>query len=490
MSNSGLFVFHYGYAIARWYDGWRCTIQENGLRKSIVDSSFFNHDPDLGFDLRHQISALIVCLDKIDNERNVSRKYSTTNVISREQECSDREGPLEKRIYGGKIKRTSALRNDIADKQIKRGSTNVVGTSIATRNSMDGFMLRNKTIKCPSLHSFHMNASGVDQSLIKSYTTFVKYHMSPFSNYFYPIKPSTNSCRMNYQSKQAIRVFFGKTMNDNDKSKDTATRAVYGPLAVLKSTGAHPSHQYRVLPFTDRIQKMASELMSFLKSKGIPICSGSDFNFLEVKIYIGDDIFKDKHNEVISDYNGNPLRLGCNKQVSVHNDLNFSDEGVQSDSDTACSDHPTVTVTIGASRRLFFERLTKKIDDNGWCTLANEHSVSFDLRHGSIFVLSPEDDKPCNLSRSDETKYKTKHGVQFTDDGVSFAFVFRRVKTSSKFHPKDNTWLWQRESREIRERIKSYVKNNESEYNDVVKEFRAGEMKQLERNIKKYVSTI
>ena len=163
---------------------------------------------------------------------------------------------------------------------------------------------------------------------------------------------------------------------------------------------------------------------------------------------------------------------------------------MQSDSDTACSDHPTVTVTIGASRRLFFERLTKKIDDNGWCTLANEHSVSFDLRHGSIFVLSPEDDKPCNLSRSDETKYKTKHGVQFTDDGVSFAFVFRRVKTTSKFHPKDNTWLWQRESREIRERIKSYVKNNESEYNDVVKEFRAGEMKQLERNIKKYVSTI
>ena len=134
--------------------------------------------------------------------------------------------------------------------------------------------------------------------------------------------------------------------------------------------------------------------------------------------------------------------------------------------------------------------MTKNPGHKCWSTLYGQQSVSFDLQHGSIFVLSPEDDKPSNLSRLNTTKYKTKHGVQFTDDGVSFAFVFRRVKTSSKFHPKDNTWLWQRESREIRERIKSYVKNNESEYDDVVKEFRAGEMKQLERNIKKYVSTI
>ena len=471
--NGGLFVFHYGYAVARWYDEWRCKIQEKGWIKCLKESSYFDKNQDLALLLRHQISALIVCLDRIDNKRNEGIKHSTTNVICHEQDCLM---PPDRR--------------DVADTKKKGRAENIFGRSMVTRNSVGGETLKTTLIKCPSLHSFHMNTNTVDQSLIKLYTTFVKYHMSPFSNYFYPIKPLTNSCRMNYQSKQAIRIFFGKNMNDNAKSKDTVTRAVYGPLAVLKSTGAHPSLQYRVMPFTDRIEKMASELLSLLKRKGVPTHSVSGFNFLEVKIYLGDDIFKDRHKEVILDYNGNSLRLGCNKQVSAHNDLNFSDDGVQSVSDTACSDHPTVTVTVGASRRLFFERLTKKTGDRGWCTLDSEHSTSFNLEHGSIFVLSPEDDKPRNLSRSDETKYKTKHGVEFTNDGVSFAFVFRRVNTTSQFRRKDNTWLWQTESSEVRDRINDYVRDNEFKHRNVKTELREREMKQLERNIKKYVSSM
>ena len=188
-------------------------------------------------------------------------------------------------------------------------------------------------------------------------------------------------------------------------------------------------------------------------------------------------MFKDRRNEVIMDYQGDPLRLGCNKGVGAHNDLNFSDAGVPSIGDTACSDQPTVTVTIGACRRLFFHRLTKKIDQRQWSTLNSEHSVSFDLNHGSIFVLSPEDGKPRCLSRSDPTKYKTKHGVEFKNDGVSFAFVFRRVNKTGQFNRKDNTWLWHREGGDVSQRISLYIKNNVSEYDKVRKPVREMEKK-------------
>ena len=85
--NGGLFVFHYGYAVARWYDEWRCKIQEKGLIKCFKESSYFDKNQHLALLLRHQISALIVCLDKIDTKRNEAIKHSTTNVICLEQEC-------------------------------------------------------------------------------------------------------------------------------------------------------------------------------------------------------------------------------------------------------------------------------------------------------------------------------------------------------------------------------------------------------------------
>ena len=112
--------------------------------------------------------------------------------------------------------------------------------------------------------------------------------------------------------------------------------------------------------------------------------------------------------------------------------------------------------------------LFTKTDHRQWSTLNSEHSVSFDLNHGSIFVLSPEDDKPRCLSRSEPTKYKTKHGVEFKNDGVSFAFVFRRVKNKTgQFNRKDNTWLWHREGGGVSQRISLYIKNNVSEYKKV-----------------------
>ena len=160
--------------------------------------------------------------------------------------------------------------NDIIlndNKVVPAREKNVV-TQIRTRNSAGRTCKRKKVMRCPSLNSFLINPDTLDQSIIKMHIKFVKNHIVPISELFYPIKPLTNSWRMNYQSKQAIRVFYGKTIMDKTLSPCSVRRAVYGPLSVLKSYGTHPSHQYKVLPFTNEIETMSSSLLTFLKKKG------------------------------------------------------------------------------------------------------------------------------------------------------------------------------------------------------------------------------
>ena len=69
----------------------------------------------------------------------------------------------------------------------------------------------------PALHSFKIEAKHVDVDLRGKFLNFITDNMVPFKQFFHPIIPSTNSCRMNYQSPQAIRVFYG----EQDMSKST-----------------------------------------------------------------------------------------------------------------------------------------------------------------------------------------------------------------------------------------------------------------------------
>ena len=96
---------------------------------------------------------------------------------------------------------------------------------------------------------------------------------------------------MNYQSKQAICVFYGESYSRENHDEEYDVRSVYGPTAVLKSNGAHPFDSYKVFPFLQDIKKMARLLNSFVKKNGLAPETGVCFNFLEIKIIkiLGDE---------------------------------------------------------------------------------------------------------------------------------------------------------------------------------------------------------
>ena len=76
----GLFVFHYGYAVGRWYHNWRCKHHQKSLVESVTGSSYFNKDPDLAIDLRHQISALILSFDEIYDGHHDDKYISSVDI--------------------------------------------------------------------------------------------------------------------------------------------------------------------------------------------------------------------------------------------------------------------------------------------------------------------------------------------------------------------------------------------------------------------------
>ena len=80
--------------------------------------------------------------------------------------------------------------------------------------------------RSPSLHSFLVTgkenqAEGLKQTLLR----FIRREMFPIHKFFHPIVPFTNSCRMNYQSQQAIRVFFGENCSQRSSARALTSRS-------------------------------------------------------------------------------------------------------------------------------------------------------------------------------------------------------------------------------------------------------------------------
>ena len=110
---------------------------------------------------------------------------------------------------------------------------------------------------------------------------FVESHMLTFEKYFHPITPMTNTCRMNYQSDQAIHIFFGKDISD--VSGEHVKRHVYRPMSVLNSTGSHPTTDYKVYPFTKELLELTKEVEELVKLYRQKIAR---FNFVKTKLYL------------------------------------------------------------------------------------------------------------------------------------------------------------------------------------------------------------
>jgi len=282
------------------------------------------------------------------------------------------------------------------------------------------------------------------QQLRQLFLQFTEKEMKEFEDYVMTIVPLNNNARYNHQSKQALRKFFGKDGKLIDK--DTIERCIYGPKAVLNTTGLHPK-DYRVYPFSSELIEITKLLTKIVKEELGPAYDDFefDFNFMEIKMYLGKDMFQDANGNPIQDNGGDSIRVDNNQSVGPHNDLVFDDNGKQDSKDTARGDHPISTFTLGSTRKLIIRWFKKgKSKKSKWKKIKSSRRVT-ELEDGSIFILVPSDEIPQEFH---DFLYKTKHEGKFTHksaSGVSFGFVFRSVKSTSFFDIKTNCWKWDKD---------------------------------------------
>ncbi len=259
--------------------------------------------------------------------------------------------------------------------------------------------------------------------------------------------------------KTAEKTVVRKKTKAKVKVKNTKRLYSYGLLAVLSTTGFHPTKNVKVRPFCEKLKNIVALLTEEVKTRliGKQGHYTLDFNHMEVKIYHGKDIYRDENGYPLLDDEGQEIRDDCNKLVNFHNDLCFNDQGEQSQRDTANGKHPIVTLTIGATRKLTFQHKWKK--DSIW---TNGETVDFNLAQGSIFCLLPTDEKPKKVEK---VLHKTQHMAKFSNEGVSIALVFRSVTETSEFHKKTHRWKWKNtKDTKCKERVKSHLSKKTEQY--------------------------
>ena len=382
----------------------------------------------------------------------------------------------------------------------------------------------------PGLHSFCILPRARRKGYYRQMLKFANEKIVGFlEKHLVPIIPHSNSIRMNYQSPQAMRIFYGRNL-EKVRLKEAqcegfvVKRPIYGPLSVMKTTGQHPANGFKVYPFTPELEeiqlKIASDIRRHLPQKRWKNVK-LDFNFLEIKIYLGGDIFCNDSDAPIMVGSGKlakPLRTDSNKLVGLHNDLRFSDAGIQDPTDTANGNHPTVTLTIGSERDLTFVRMTKQREKikfkpdteyrtrcsrqvrapkahdgtlktvkktNSQSQLAWKHcpthgNIVHSLQDGSIFVLLPEDEIPTRLK---DTLHKTKHRAEFCQKGVSFAFVFRSVTKASFFSLSTDEWLSHLD-KTYTQSVEQHLNRNKRKYQSILDNTDKGDNKEAVGRIK------
>lgn len=160
-------------------------------------------------------------------------------------------------------------------------------------------------------------------------------------------------------------------------------------------------------------------------------------------------------------------------QLDIH--LKFDIDCNQDVRDATDGGCPVATVTVGSPRTLAFRIAVRTVERNSWVTFPTTNSRVHhkygrveQFAHGSVWVLSLEDEIP---KRVGDHYYKMKHGDTMEADGVSMAFVFRKIKDSSTayFCRSTNNLVWKRTDchynilmrATIREQYQKYAKRKE-----------------------------
>jgi hypothetical protein len=230
------------------------------------------------------------------------------------------------------------------------------------------------------------------------------------------INPGDNGPRINWDSPQAFREFFGKDIfNVGD---NLVFRTAYGINNASMSAGFHPK-QFLVRPFCTSVIEIIKLVIEFAsKYLGIKI----DINSFEMKIYIS---------KIITG-----MRVS-QRTINYHNDLLYKNNG-QPGKNTADPTTPALIYTIGGDRLLDF-CWYEKLPGVAWKPTATLDKTNFLQKDGSLFVVQPDDDKPRKVIGLPTTNlFKTKHCVPNCNDGISVAFIFRKVNSGAIFDKTTN----------------------------------------------------
>jgi hypothetical protein len=292
------------------------------------------------------------------------------------------------------------------------------------------------------------------------------------------INPGDNGPRINWSSPQAFRLFFGRDIfNVGD---NLVFRTAYGINNASMSTGFHPT-QFEVRPFYPSVMEIVNLVTDFaIKYLGIKIHISS----FEMKVYISNIITG---------------MLVSQRTINYHNDLSFKNNGEPA-KNTADPTAPALIYTIGGDRRLDFCWF-EKIPGEKWKPTAIIEKTHFLQTDGSLFVVQPDDDKPRRISGLPKTHiFKSRHGVPNCNDGISIAFIFRKVNSGaiinhttnllqpskqmiSRMHSKNVTWRGCNPITEpTRNKAFESVEPN-------LKDFLKNEVPKIEEKIKSYIQT-
>ena len=269
-----------------------------------------------------------------------------------------------------------------------------------------------------------------------------------YKDLFVRIAPLSNAAKFSHQTGQPFRIFYSKKNCTTCWDDNVNERVLYGVSGIM-STTCYDMNKFKVLPFSTLIK----ELAKLIEEKHKIIVSS-----LEIKVYQGNDIFTDKSTDrPFTNNSGKYIRADCNNRTGLHNDHLFDLKGIQSARDTSIGDQNVVTLSIGSTRQLkFFDLVSTR--KHKWKVIGKNNV--YDLKHGSTFNLVPDDEIPECI---DGFYYKTQHSARFNEQGMSFAFVFRRVEKYGYFDNISNTWNWRMEnSLSTKKRVSKHIKKFEN----------------------------
>ena len=116
------------------------------------------------------------------------------------------------------------------------------------------------------------------------------------------------------------------------------------------------------------------------------------------------------------------------KTVNYHTDVTYNDDGTPKKDNSQIPGTPTVILTFGDPKYLWFRRYKLHSDTN---SQLDKSDICFNQKSAHFFVLDGEDEKPHEL---DGCHWKHMSNMK-NESNVTFSFAFRVTQMSTEIDP-------------------------------------------------------